>query len=194
MRPRSLAIATSASLAALPLVQPTSAASTASGNGTAPQVSASKQSDYNLFERAGGRSGNKPKSTAPSGAATAFSTSTVPAASTTTTTKTTTHVSEATPSPDPDKTAAERFYDLTHDTRKTDCEVEARLRTDGTELIRKANLTDYPHWAQEVGTSMAQWTNATACPENSFGGNNLQIISLNATAARLLDGNGTTAA
>jgi hypothetical protein len=181
MRPRSLVIATAAPLAALSLVQPTLAAS---GNGTALKV----------FERAGGRSGNKPKSTAPSGAATAFSTSTIPAASTKTTTKTTTQAPEATQSPDPDKTAAEWFYDLSHDTRKTDCDVEIGLRENGAKLISEANSTTHPFWAQEVGTSMAQWTNATACPEKSFGGNNLQIMSLNATAARLVDGNGTTAA
>lgn len=194
MRPRSLAIATSASLAALSLVQPTSAASTASGNGTAPQVSASKQSDYNLFERAGGRSGNKPKSTAPSGAATAFSTSTIPAASTTTTTKTTTHVSEATQSPDPDKTAAERFFDLTHDNSPTDCDVEVRLRPEGTELISNADSVAYPDWAKKVGTSMEQWANATACPEESWAGKNAQMASLHATAGRLVAGDETTIA
>jgi hypothetical protein len=194
MRPESLAIATAASLAALSLVQSTSAAS---GNGTAPQLSASKHPESKqllVFERAGGRSGNKPKSTAPSGAATAFSTSTIPTASTKTRTKTTTQTSEATQSPDPDKAAAKTFFDLTNDQRVTDCVEEARLREDGYKLISEADSADDPYWAQKVGTSMAQWTNVTACPQGFWDGNNPEITSLNATAGRLVAGNQTTAA
>jgi hypothetical protein len=201
MRFRSLAAVTAASLAAFSLVDPTSATSAASGNGAKAQLSAIDHPEHNqleVFERAGGRGGNNVKSGTPSGAATAFSTSTTLAASSKTTTKITTttktNAPEATQSPDPDKTAAERFFDLTHDHSPTDCDVEVGLRLEGTELISNAGSVAYPDWAKKVGTSMEQWANATACPEESWAGNNAQMASLNATAGRLVAGNETTIA
>ena len=192
MQLRNLAAVTAASFAALSLVPPTSSASV---NGTTAQLAGFENSNvqkFNVFGRGGGRSGNKPKSTAATETATAFSATITPTA--TITTKKTTQASEATHTPDSDETAAIAYWDLTYDGSKTDCDAKAKLREKGADLISNVGSVYYPDWAKEVGESMAQWGNATACSGGSLGVNVEQGASMKTTAGKLVNGNGITAA
>ena len=188
---------TATSFAALSLVKHTSAASS---NATATQLSASDHQEYDplgVFGRgrapAGGVGSNIPKVNGSPATATKLSTSTTTrAASTKTETKTKTNAPEATQSPDPDKTAAGLYFDWTHTGNQTVC--NQKLRDEGRNLIVNADSVDYPDWPRQLGASMRQCANVTACPGEPWAEDDSQKASLNGTAERLEAGNVTTIA
>jgi hypothetical protein len=165
MRPQDIAAVTAASLAALSLVQPTSATSAAFGSATCTQLSESDHPKYDalqVFERgkpAGGVGSNVPKVNVPSGTATAISTSTTLAAST----KTQAKAPEATESPDQAEIAAIEFYRLAYEGSRTDCDAKNDLRDACTNLIENAAGDAYPDWRNQTARGLRAYADPNTC-------------------------------